>query len=314
MAQHALQNTKSQYLCLNWVLAHLNTNDYLFMKKTFQLLALLIFSSVLLFSSCIFFKSERENPKPQTSCIDSTQIKPDVACIEIYKPVCGCDGKTYPNDCYASRAGLTSWTEGPCPEEENACIDPQRVRPDKACPRNYQPVCGCDGKTYSNACEAEKAGLKHYADGPCHPCQDPSAIRKAPASKVYKPVCGCNGRTYANEELARHAGLKSWTEGPCEDCIDPRKIDPDKGCGEIYLPVCGCNGKTYPNRCEAQKAGVKHFAEGPCDPCQDPAAIRMQPCPDVYDPVCGCNGKTYPNACAARNAGLKSWTDGKCPE
>lgn len=38
----------------------------------------------------------------------------DMACIEIYKPVCGCDGKTYPNDCYARREGIKKWTEGPC--------------------------------------------------------------------------------------------------------------------------------------------------------------------------------------------------------
>lgn len=47
-------------------------------------------------------------------CIDPSKIDPTAACIEIYSPVCGCDGNTYDNSCFAEIAGVTSWKEGSC--------------------------------------------------------------------------------------------------------------------------------------------------------------------------------------------------------
>ncbi|GAA4370697.1 hypothetical protein GCM10023185_45400 [Hymenobacter saemangeumensis] len=47
------------------------------------------------------------------------------------------------------------------------CIDPRKVNPDAMCTMDYKPVCGCNGKTYSNACMASNAGVRTFTEGPC---------------------------------------------------------------------------------------------------------------------------------------------------
>jgi hypothetical protein len=116
------------------------------------------------------------------------------ACPEIYSPVCGCDGQTYANECFAHGAGVSVQHLGECGSPPgdvcggiagltcspgffcNYTLDQLCGAADdlgecdpipEACPEIYSPVCGCDGVTYGNACEANAAGVAVAAEGNC---------------------------------------------------------------------------------------------------------------------------------------------------
>ena len=76
------------------------------------------------------------------------------ACPAVGAPVCGSNGITYGNSCYAEAAGIENYIFGECTD-------------DVVCTANYEPVCGSDGNTYSNSCEAGKAGIENYTSGEC---------------------------------------------------------------------------------------------------------------------------------------------------
>jgi hypothetical protein len=76
----------------------------------------------------------------------------------------------------------------------------------EVCSEEHAPVCGVDGTTYGNACEAETAGIEIAHEGVC----------EVACYEIYAPVCGEDGTTYPNDCYARAAGAAIAHEGACE--------------------------------------------------------------------------------------------------
>ena len=193
-------------------------------------------------------------------------------CPEILAPVCGCDGVTYDNDCFRQEARVSKAHDGRCDEPPPMCGGiagfqcprPSQVcifepgtcdiidnmgecveRPD-ACIEIYDPVCGCDGRTYSNECHAIMAGVSIDYRGECG---------------TPLPMCG----GIAGFQCPRPDQVCIFPPGTCRwpDAAGECILRPEF-CIHLYDPVCGCDGNTYGNECAAWSSGVSVLYQGEC--------------------------------------------------
>lgn len=97
-------------------------------------------------------------------------------CTREYAPVCGRQGRdmrTFGNACEARAADYRIVSQGECRGGGgggSGWSRPDRPPPQRACTREYAPVCarqGRDVRTFGNACEAEVADYRITHPGPC---------------------------------------------------------------------------------------------------------------------------------------------------
>jgi hypothetical protein len=118
--------------------------------------------------------------RPGECCLQAAP--PTASCSDDGQPVCGCDGQTYAGKCAALQV-VTHYMDGACNDGldagnsnanppaaagvsgENRCA--VAAGTSASCPPIYEPVCGCDRRTYSNVCIA-KQFVESFSDGACY--------------------------------------------------------------------------------------------------------------------------------------------------
>ncbi len=99
------------------------------------------------------------------ACLPPPCVPPPEGCMYVGSDPCSCGTLVCPGECDGE---LCEPNEHCAYDTAYACGGSGSCQPrPELCPRILMPVCGCDGATYDNACEANRAGTDVAAEGEC---------------------------------------------------------------------------------------------------------------------------------------------------